>query len=228
MTVQRELVERATPGLHSVVFERLTGLRPPPLKVLDLGAGTGAWADRLLAAGYEVTALEQSNGGYSGSSPVVFADLNGGFVSQLNGQTFDVVTCIEVIEHVENPRELLRGARSLLSPGGIIIVTTPNFESTAGRLRFLWTGELRHFGRDPQFNDPTHISPIHTLMFMRALDAADLVLVEHWYDQLRATGSRWPFRLIARVLDPFLRGARGGNNHIYIIAPVGITNQEKS
>jgi 2-polyprenyl-3-methyl-5-hydroxy-6-metoxy-1,4-benzoquinol methylase len=187
---------------------------------LDLGAGTGAWANRLLAAGYAVTAFERPNAGYAGSARVVEGDLNREFATEFGETRFDVVTCIEVIEHVENPRHLLRNARRLLAPGGLLVMTTPNIESTAGRLRFLWTGELRHFGRDPAFNEPTHITPIHTFMLERALDDVGFRVLEHCYDSRLASGSRWLPALVARLLDPTLRGPRGGNNHIYALVPV--------
>jgi SAM-dependent methyltransferase len=153
---------------------------------------------------------------------VVEGDLNEEFATRFGENRFDVVTCIEVIEHVENPRHLLRNARRLLSPGGILLMTTPNIESTAGRLRFLWTGELRHFGRDPAFNEPTHITPIHTLMLERALEDVGLRVVEHCYDRPLASGSRWLPALLARLVDPVLRGPRGGNNHIYGLTSVSL------
>lgn len=42
------------------------------------------------------------------------------------GASFDVVTLFEVVEHVAEPLELLRTATSLMSPGGTLIVSTPN------------------------------------------------------------------------------------------------------
>jgi 2-polyprenyl-3-methyl-5-hydroxy-6-metoxy-1,4-benzoquinol methylase len=211
------LQERTVPGLHAVVFARLRVHRPPPATVLDLGAGTGAWANRLLEAGYTVTAIERPDGGYVGSAPLVPADLNTDFVGSLAGKRFDIVSCLEVIEHLENPTQLLRSIRSLLAPDGIALITTPNFESTAGRLRFLWTGELRGFGRDSRFNEPTHINPIHTFMLERAVASARLKIIEAGHDRARASGSRCPFRFAARILDPILRGTRGGDTHIVFL-----------
>src|SRR5262245_43304760 len=110
-----DLAERTLPGLHAVVFEMAARLRTPPARVLALGAGTGAWVNRLTAAGYKVTAFERPNGGYSGSAPLIEGDLNRNFAEEFGEIRFDLVTCIEVIEHVENPRHLLRSARRLLS-----------------------------------------------------------------------------------------------------------------
>jgi hypothetical protein len=55
-------------------------------------------------------------------------------------------------------------------------------------------------------------------MFERALLDVGLRVVKHGYEQELASGSRWPFRALASVLDPLLGGLRGGNNHIYVLA----------
>ena len=117
MTIEGGLEERTIPGLHEALFHLLVRLRRAPASVLDLGAGTGAWANRLVAAGYKVTALERADCGYAGSAPLVEGDLNENFAEPFRSERFDLVTCIEVIEHVENPRHLLRTACRLLAPG---------------------------------------------------------------------------------------------------------------
>jgi len=44
----------------------------------------------------------------------------------LEGRRFDTIIAGELVEHLENPYEFLRDVRSLLNPGGRLIVTTPN------------------------------------------------------------------------------------------------------
>ena len=48
--------------------------------------------------------------------------------------TFDVVTAVEVLEHVPEPVETLRKVRSMLKPGGLFFYTTGNAEPFRGRL----------------------------------------------------------------------------------------------
>lgn len=53
---------------------------------------------------------------------------------------FDVVTLIELIEHVPNPDDFLQTAYSMLRPGGLLYLTTPNTESINRRwLGIDWT-----------------------------------------------------------------------------------------
>jgi SAM-dependent methyltransferase len=56
--------------------------------------------------------------------------------AQLNARhgTFDVVTAIEVLEHVENPLEVLGQIRALLKPGGLFFYTTGNARPYQNRL----------------------------------------------------------------------------------------------
>lgn len=45
-----------------------------------------------------------------------------------DGIKFDVVTCFEVIEHVDDPTKMLELIDQVLTPGGSVIVSTPSFE----------------------------------------------------------------------------------------------------
>jgi hypothetical protein len=43
-------------------------------------------------------------------------------------------------------------------------------------------------------------------------------VVKRWWEQFLASGLRWPFRLVASLLDSLLRDPGGGNIHIYVLA----------
>ncbi len=54
-------------------------------------------------------------------------------------QSFDVITAWHVLEHIQNPRELISGVRRVLRPSGLLVVEVPNFVSWQSRLgRAAW------------------------------------------------------------------------------------------
>jgi cyclopropane fatty-acyl-phospholipid synthase-like methyltransferase len=164
-TAPTPLRERSVPGMHAAVFETIgaIGLEPSS-RILDCGAGTGAWISRLLSAGLrDVTALGLDREDYQGAAPFVTADLNEPFAHKLTGP-YDLITAIEVIEHLESAAHFLRECRSLLKPDGRLVLTTPNIECAPGRLKFLRSGEFRWFD---SHGDPTHITPISRALLGR-------------------------------------------------------------
>jgi 2-polyprenyl-3-methyl-5-hydroxy-6-metoxy-1,4-benzoquinol methylase len=206
-------------GMHDAVIDHFSVHVRPPARVMDLGAGAGAWAGRLVRAGYEVVGVDRAGDRFAcAEATFVTADLNGDFTQGVAGQ-FDAVTAIEVIEHLENPRHLLRQAKQVLKPGGFMFVTTPNIECVPARLRYLIRGDLRMFGRDPAFNDPTHITPIHTQMFERMLADVGFELVDHGFNRPEPTVTHAAWRFLSRTLAPFVKGVTGGDCHIFVLRP---------
>ena len=159
------MIERALPGIHEVVLETVASLGIPRAgRILDCGPGTGAWVSRLLGAGYsDITAIGIDRGDYQGPAPFVVGDLNESFAEKLPGG-YDLITAIEVIEHLESPALFLRQCRSLLKPGGRLVLSTPNIESAPGRLKFLSSGQFRWFDAH---GDPTHITPVSRALLER-------------------------------------------------------------
>jgi 2-polyprenyl-3-methyl-5-hydroxy-6-metoxy-1,4-benzoquinol methylase len=108
-------------------------LRLKPRRVLEVAAGGGGLASYLAACGCEVTAndlrgdeLAVGMREYATGSHV---EVVGGNLFDLTPDrigTFDLVVACEVIEHVAYPGELLKHLRKFLSPGGRILLTTPN------------------------------------------------------------------------------------------------------
>jgi SAM-dependent methyltransferase len=126
-----------------VDFVRALGPAPD---VLDLGAGDGRLAaelraERLVLADPSGTALERAARRLPGASvqpvepdaPLPFAD-----------SAFDVVTCVNVLNHVRDVQLLLSEARRVLRPGGRLAVATPAHGRATG-LRVLARGFERGF-----------------------------------------------------------------------------------
>src|SRR5438552_1675613 len=63
-------------------------------------------------------------------------DLNSAFADQLPHQ-YGLVSAIEIIEHLDCPRQFLHNVRALVAHGGHVLLTTPNVAHWLGRVRFL-------------------------------------------------------------------------------------------
>jgi 2-polyprenyl-3-methyl-5-hydroxy-6-metoxy-1,4-benzoquinol methylase len=205
------LEERTIGGLHDFIVARILPVYArPPGRAVDLGCGSGALAVRLRQAGWDVVAVDIDAKAYKASIPFLQLDLNDpDFPSALPGK-FDLVTAVEVIEHLESPIHFLRGVAQILAPTGIALVTTPNVENLPGRLWFLLTGKLRMLdGR----GDPTHISPVFLDLLVRKwLPAAGLQLrARHPYPERGFIVSRptvrWVLGAVAALLPA--SGLRG-------------------
>ena len=196
MNTVTQLIERANPGLHDRVEQLVAPL--PPGKGLDLGCGSGAFAERLKRRGWEVTAADKDKKAYKASVPFVSVDLEvPGWHRKLPGP-FDLIVAIEVLEHLGSPLLFFRGVAQLLSPQGVAIVTTPNVESWIGRLRFLAKGKLRMMDEK---GEPTHVMPTFThLLTQRWLPQAGLKLREHHTFPSRGTENVRP------LLKPIVKG----------------------
>lgn len=212
-----DLAEKAKPGLHNAAFEVLRRFCPPPGRVLDLGAGTGSWTCRLTGTGYTVTPVDRDPDDWGLSRRMLLIrNLNCEFSEGLGGP-FDAISCLEVIEHLENPWLFLRECRKLVSPQGIILLTTPNIENVAGRLGFLRTGHFRGFGRDTTLNDPTHITPIQSYLFEKMCAAAQLTLAWQGFNRATESTRGGLKRVLLHSLRRFMSGVTGGDNHIFVL-----------
>lgn len=158
------LVERAAPGVHEAAMKLVSKhVAQVQSSVLDLAAGSGAWLSRLHDAGFsdlDAVELNVEMFGFDAVQPRAL-DLNATF-SQSIESSFQLVTALEIIEHLDSPRNFLRQVHSLLDDNGYLLVTTPNVGTWQGRLRFLFRAEHVHFG-EWDYHNHRHISPVTDL-----------------------------------------------------------------
>jgi 2-polyprenyl-6-hydroxyphenyl methylase/3-demethylubiquinone-9 3-methyltransferase len=110
------------------------GLKPlDGLSVLDVGCGAGLVAEPLARLGAHVTAIDPAPTSIAvarrhAAEQDLVITYRAARVEDLAGEpsTFDIVTCLEVIEHVPDVRGFLTTAASLVRPGGLLIVSTLN------------------------------------------------------------------------------------------------------
>jgi SAM-dependent methyltransferase len=157
----KNLVEKAAPGTHRQAWELLrTAHVAKDCQVLDLAAGNGAFASRFVDAGFpHVSVTELAPKPFPFEAQAIYQwDLNENFAS-LTDQKYDLITAIEIIEHLDSPLHFLRQIHALLHEGGFLLLTTPNVQNIISRFKFLLTGELKSFS--PQdFIDQRHIHGI--------------------------------------------------------------------
>lgn len=176
-------------------------------RILDVGCGSGIFLRFLRNKnseadyfGYDLNAelvTELTNDGFGGLSgdPTKLGEA-------LAGQPkFDAITMLQVLEHVADPIEFVQAFLPLLRPGGILIITTPNFD-----------GPIKAFP-----DSLTEVPPHHTTRWTEKafryllkglnlqLNAVSLeplphYLWESYLPELWDTGI-WP----ARVFDPIGR-----------------------
>jgi SAM-dependent methyltransferase len=148
------------------------------VKAIDLGTGYGAMAERLQNMGCEVLAADMRSDGFEAKVPHVVINFDQpDFATRLGVNSFDIITAIEVIEHVESPIGFLRNVRRLLLPSGVAVLTTPNVDCLPARIKHLIYGTIRNMD---ERSEPTHISPIFYDLFKRQfLPASQLRLHEH-------------------------------------------------
>lgn len=104
------------------------GTRP---RILDIGCGTGDFLQFMKGAGWSVSGLDLSpeaahvarrKGIPVHEQPLEELLLRG----KLREGSYRAVTLFHVLEHLPRPVEMLRAARRLLAPGGILVVQVPN------------------------------------------------------------------------------------------------------
>lgn len=101
-----------------------------PGTLLDIGCGAGEFVSVAASHGWQATGIDPALPTTLKAGP---ARLIRGSFAELGGETFDVVTAWDVVEHVEDPGALLACARGSLRPGGTFVLETGNYQS-AGRI----------------------------------------------------------------------------------------------
>lgn len=205
-------------GLHAFVADRvISRYARSGVRAADLGTGPGAMADRLRSLGCDVIGVDMSADAFKAKLPHMVIDFDQpDFASQLGTGRFDLVTAIEVIEHVESPIGFLRNIGNMLAPRGIAVITTPNVESLPARLKFLLNGKVRTMD---EHGEPTHISPIFMDLLKRQfLKRTCLALEEHLLFPPKGFQlSRKPVAVVLGAAASVLPGRLlSGDNHVWV------------
>ena len=123
--------------------------------VLDVGCGKGIFLELAKDAGFEPFGVELA----AADAEAARRRIGSGVVAQdfeeigASDRLFDIVTLFHVIEHFRSPSSAMAKVRSLLKPGGLVIIETPRIDTVWFRLlgrrwrQFIF-GHLFFFSRD--------------------------------------------------------------------------------
>jgi 2-polyprenyl-6-hydroxyphenyl methylase/3-demethylubiquinone-9 3-methyltransferase len=106
-------------------------------------------------------------------------DLNRRGLTDYGTNTFDVIVCSDVLEHLENPAAILREIARVLKPGGEVFLTLPNAFNLWQRLEILKTGNSSRYKSERRARPHGHISLLPTAVLDSLCLRAGLELTAH-------------------------------------------------
>ena len=109
-------------------------------RVLDIGCGGGILADAMARKGAEVLGIDlagkalkvaQLHALEAQTQGVSYREVSAEALAAEQPESFDVVTCMEMLEHVPDPSSVVRACATLVKPGGHVFFSTINRNAKA-------------------------------------------------------------------------------------------------
>lgn len=155
-------------------------VNPAGKKVLDIGCGGGILAEAMARHGASVTAIDMADASLSvarlhqleSKLEINYQKSSAEQYARDHSEQFDIVTCLEMLEHVPEPAKVIQACHSLVRPGGTVFFSTINRNpksylfaivgaeyilnllprGTHDYARFIKPSELAAWGRDSKLN----------------------------------------------------------------------------
>lgn len=133
-------LHQINPVRTKFILENLNKQNLDNYKILDIGCGGGILSESLAKLGGNITGIDMSADAIN-VAKLHSAELRNSYnLTYLNisiedfladhqsgnSEKYDVITCLELLEHVPHPEEMVANIKKLLKPGGALFVSTLN------------------------------------------------------------------------------------------------------
>ena len=127
--------------INPLRLDWIDGLAPlKGLRVLDVGCGGGILADSMARKGADVLGIDlaskalkvaQLHALEAQTQGVEYREISAEALAAEQPGNFDVVTCMEMLEHVPDPSSVVKACAALVKPGGLVFFSTINRNAKA-------------------------------------------------------------------------------------------------
>jgi SAM-dependent methyltransferase len=151
----------------------VAGRLPPKASVLEIGCSSGYFTKALADRGYDVVGIEYdseaANAARQLGLKIIYGDIEQPATFRSISDRFDAVLLMDVLEHLRDPKGLLRRLLGLLKPSGRLLCTGPNVAYWAMR-KDLLLGRWNY--QDTGIMDRTHLHFYNAKTWQELLERA--------------------------------------------------------
>lgn len=117
-------------NLYQAILDRIESVTGRAGTLLDVGSYVGLFMQTATARGWQCKGVEPERDAWQYAVQELGLDACLGTLSTCTfaPQSFDSVTLLQVLEHVADPRQMLKQVYNLLRPGGVLVVEVPNID----------------------------------------------------------------------------------------------------
>jgi 2-polyprenyl-3-methyl-5-hydroxy-6-metoxy-1,4-benzoquinol methylase len=195
---------------HAVILKWLANR--PKGRLLDLGCSSGLLSERARALGHEVIGVDllALDGIQDRVDRFIQANLDSGLPAEvIDDGPYDIVVAADILEHIRDPERLLADASQLLTPGGVLISSVPNFSHWYARGKIA-TGRFDYDQRG--ILDKTHVRFFTRRTLTRTLE-------ESGFRQIRQEVTGLPLDVLLPGDGRLRRGLRSMDTALVAMRP---------